>query len=191
MRYFSFFFYRITSLALGKDFALLPNFVRRGQSYFVGLACGEKIQSFFGVGKLTIRNRGSTVTYSVKSLKELYYVIIPHFSKYPLLTLRPNFVRHRASPGFLLLSEVWTKKPEARSKKKLDFELFKSAIELMINKQHLTEQGLPNFVRRGQSYEVGLACGENIFSIRASLGKGLSTKLASVYPDLIPAENLL
>lgn len=49
----------------------------------------------------------------MKPVKELNEVIIPHFTKYPLLT-----------------------------QKRVDFELFKEAIELLVNKKHLTEEGL-------------------------------------------------
>lgn len=50
--------------------------------------------------------------YAVKSLKDLHNVIIPHFTKYPLLT-----------------------------QKRADFELFKLVVELMMNKEHLTQKG--------------------------------------------------
>ena len=102
----------------------------------------ERIQSYFGVGKITLRSRNNQVIYAVKSVKELHSVIIPHFIKYPLLT-----------------------------QKKVDFELFKLAIELLINKKHLTEQGL-----------------REIFSIKALMGKGLSDKLSDVFPNLSPKE---
>ena len=45
----------------------------------------HRIQSFFGVGKITIRKRDGAVYYSVNSLADLA-VIIRHFDKYPLLT---------------------------------------------------------------------------------------------------------
>jgi hypothetical protein len=57
------------------------------------------------------------------------------------------------------------------TQKKVDFYLLKRVVELMVNKKHLTEEGL-----------------REIFSIRASLGKGLSEKLSSVYSDLVPIE---
>lgn len=50
--------------------------------------------------------------YSVKSVKDIYLVIIPHFCKYPLLT-----------------------------QKQADFVLFKNILELMIKKEHLTPLG--------------------------------------------------
>ena len=72
----------------------------------------KKIQSFFAVGKIQTRSRGGHVIYAVKSLKDLHNVIIPHFTKYPLLT-----------------------------QKRADFELFKLVVELMMNKEHLTQKG--------------------------------------------------
>jgi hypothetical protein len=100
----------------------------------------KKIQSFFGVGKIQIRSRGGQGIYQVKSIKDLHNVIIPHFSEYPLLT-----------------------------KKRVDFELFKLAVDLMFNKEHLTDEGL-----------------RKIFSIKASLGKGISKNLMDVYPEVCP-----
>lgn len=103
----------------------------------------KKIQSYFKVGKLKTRtNRNEQITFSVNSVKELQEVIIPHFTKYPLLT-----------------------------KKRIDFELFKQAVELLAEKKHLTDEGL-----------------KEIFSIRSSLGKGLSEKLINIYPDITPKE---
>jgi hypothetical protein len=52
-----------------------------------------KIKSYFGVGKIQIiKNRGHAV-YVVNFIKDLCNVIIPHFEKYPLLTVkRINFL---------------------------------------------------------------------------------------------------
>ena len=100
----------------------------------------EKIQSYFKVGKIVTRTRDNQVIYAVKSVKELNEVIIPHFTKYPLLT-----------------------------QKRVDFVLFKEAIELLVNKKHLTEERL-----------------KELFSVRASLGKGLSDKLVNIYPYILP-----
>lgn len=82
-------------------------------------------------------------TYYVNSLKDLE-IIINHFELYPLL-----------------------------SKKHEDFLLFKAVILLMVNKEHLTEEGLLNIV-----------------SMRASLNKGLSDKLKANFPDIVPAIKL-
>lgn len=103
----------------------------------------KRIQSYFEVDKIVTRTRDNQAIYAVISVKELNEVIIPHFTKYPLLTL-----------------------------KRVDFELFKEAIGLLVNKKHLTEEGL-----------------KELFSIRASLGKGLAEKLVNIYPDLLPKVN--
>jgi hypothetical protein len=68
-------------------------------------------------------------------------IIVNHFENYPLIT-----------------------------KKHSDFLLFKAVIQLMVNKEHLTEEGLLK-----------------IISIRASLNKGLSDKLNDSFPGIIPA----
>jgi len=57
-----------------------------------------------------------------------------------------------------------------RTKKSLDFELFKKAYYIMNNKQHLTKIGF-----------------EQILSLRASINKGLSDKLMNTFPNIIPA----
>jgi len=66
----------------------------------------EKIQAFFGVGNISIGNNNS-VTYYVSSVNDLINVIIPHFDKFPLIT-----------------------------QKRADFLLFKSALEIIHNKEH-------------------------------------------------------
>nr|QIJ45931.1 hypothetical protein [Calonectria ilicicola]QIJ45956.1 hypothetical protein [Calonectria ilicicola] len=73
----------------------------------------QEIQKYFGVGKVqSIKNKGHAV-YVVNSIKDLYNVIIPHFDKYPLLTV-----------------------------KRESFILFKQIVFLMHDKKHLTEEGL-------------------------------------------------
>lgn len=72
-----------------------------------------KIKEFFGVGKVQIiKNKGHAL-YVVNSVKDLHNVIILHFDKYPLLTI-----------------------------KRANYLLFKEIILLMKNKEHLGEQGL-------------------------------------------------
>ena len=47
----------------------------------------EKIQCFFGgIGKISLRKKDNLVYYTVKSVKEIMKVIIPHFEKYSLIT---------------------------------------------------------------------------------------------------------
>lgn len=57
------------------------------------------------------------------------------------------------------------------TKKKLDFILWVKIISIMADKKHLTEQGI-----------------EEIVSIRASLNKGLSSKIITYFPNIIPFE---
>jgi hypothetical protein len=65
-------------------------------------------------------------------------VIIDHFYKYPLIT-----------------------------NKLADYNLFKSAYSILINKEHLTQEGLYKLV-----------------SIKGSLNLGLSSELKSAFPDV-------
>ena len=65
-------------------------------SFIIGLHARElpllvKIQTFFGVGKITIGNN-NTVHYHVSSILDLTNVIIPHFDKYPLITKKSRFL---------------------------------------------------------------------------------------------------
>jgi hypothetical protein len=88
----------------------------------------EKIQSFFGgIGKITIREKDNTAYFTVKSIKDIIHVIIPHFEKYPLLT-----------------------------EKQADFELFKQIVIIMHNKQHLNSKGLNKIISLKSSLNKGL-----------------------------------
>ena len=87
----------------------------------------EKIQSFFGgIGKITIREKDNTAYFTVKSVKDIINVIIPHFEKYPLLT-----------------------------EKQADFELFKQIVIIMHNKQHLDSKGLNKIISLKSSLNKG------------------------------------
>lgn len=81
----------------------------------------------------------NSVQYVVYSVKELQ-VIRKHFEKYQLCT-----------------------------KKRADYELWIKALDLIQNKEHLTEQGL-----------------QKIVAIRASLNLGLSAVLKEAFPKIIP-----
>jgi len=81
----------------------------------------------------------TTLQYMVRSIKDLN-VILSHFDAYPLF-----------------------------SQKRSDYILFKQAIVLIKNKEHLTKQGL-----------------KNILSLKASINLGLSDELQLVFPDIIP-----
>jgi hypothetical protein len=69
------------------------------------------------VGNVTVQKSKNSAFYFVSSIKDLNDIIIPHFDKYPLIT-----------------------------QKRADFILFKSAIELMNKKDHLTHEGLMKIV---------------------------------------------
>lgn len=87
------------------------------------------IQSYFGVGAIyTNKSNNSSVSYTVHSTKDLINVIIPHFDKYPLLTL-----------------------------KSVDFEMFKRVIELMLKGEHLTTEGFRKVVALKATMNTGLS----------------------------------
>ena len=89
----------------------------------------EKIQAFFGVGSIIhrVRKGKASVIYSVQSIKSLKENIIPHFSKYHLM-----------------------------SEKRKDFHLFISVIEIM-TKQHLNQEGLDKIIALKASMNKGLS----------------------------------
>ena len=88
----------------------------------------DRIQCFFGVGKIKYGKNDDTFSYYVSNIKDLREVIIPHFLKYPLIT-----------------------------QKQADFELFKSVAELINNKEHLTIEGLQKIVNIRASQNLGLS----------------------------------
>lgn len=102
----------------------------------------KQIHSFFGVGAISLDNKRNAVAFRVGSTSDFNNVIIPHFDKYPLLT-----------------------------QKHADFILFKSALELMSKKEHLTGDGL-----------------QKIVAIKASMNKGLSDELKLAFPGITPVE---
>lgn len=102
----------------------------------------EKIQAFFGVGDISIGNN-NTVTYYVASVPALTNVIIPHFDRYPLIT-----------------------------KKRADFLLFKSALEIINNK--------------GAKKALSLDYITRLISIKSALNWGLSDVLKEAFPDIVP-----
>jgi len=99
----------------------------------------QDIQSYFGEGK--IRNDAKDkVKFRVESLKDIVSVIIPHFEKYSLIT-----------------------------QKLADYFLFRDVVNMMINKEHLTMNGL-----------------NKIISIKAVINLGLSPELQFYFPDIFP-----
>ena len=91
----------------------------------------------------SITEQGSkSIQFQVKSIKDLK-VIIDFFDKFPLKT-----------------------------KKRADFILFKYVVELVIRKEHLTEEGF-----------------RKILAIKASMNKGfLSYSLKEKFPDIVVVE---
>lgn len=104
----------------------------------------SSIQSFFG-GIGGVSVNNNSAAYYVSSVKDLTNIIYSHFNKYPLLT-----------------------------QKKADFELLKSAIELISRKEHLTPEGL-----------------QNIVNIKASMNRGLSEALSIAFPNYSPVSRPL
>lgn len=100
---------------------------------------------FFSAGSLRVRSRDGQIIYSVYSLEEITNVIIPHFNKYLLNT-----------------------------KKLADYVLFKSAVEMMYHKEHLSSKGL-----------------QKIIGIKSAMNKGLSDKLKIDFPNVIPVKRPL
>jgi hypothetical protein len=101
-------------------------------------------KSFFPVGVLTV-NTENKVKYNVHSVEDIVNVIIPHFDKYPL-----------------------------ESKKYIDYVLFTSAVLLVKERKHHTDNGL-----------------QEVVNIRASLNKGLTEVLSANFPHTIPVTNPL
>lgn len=84
-----------------------------------------------------ISKHGSMLHFRVESIKDLAKVI-NHFDNYPLMT-----------------------------KKNADYELFKKAYYILLNKEHLIKEGLEKFV-----------------GIKASINKGLSDSLKAAFPNV-------
>jgi hypothetical protein len=88
-----------------------------------------QLQDFFsGTGSISISQTRPSVTYSVKSIKDLTSIIIPHFFKYKLLT-----------------------------QKAADFILFTKVVELINKKVHLTSEGLHQIINLKASLNLGIS----------------------------------
>ena len=99
----------------------------------------ELIKSYFG-GLGNITKHNKDKVHLRFTSKSDLSTIIDHFNKYPLLT-----------------------------QKKADFILFKKAVDLINQKEHLTIEGL-----------------QKIIEIRASINKGFSDDLKKAYPKIVP-----
>nr|QBM09649.1 hypothetical protein [Dactylella sp.] len=86
-----------------------------------------KIQAFFG-GIGSITSTKSRARFSVFAFKDVANVILTHFDNYPL-----------------------------QSAKQIDFELWKKCVNIMLNKEHLTQKGLEQII----SYKGGMNFGES------------------------------
>lgn len=90
-----------------------------------------KIKSFFGVGAIYNRSDRKKSVYRVTNVNYLNEIIIPHFTKYPLI-----------------------------SKKGIDFLLWSKVIKIILNKDHLTKSGFSTIlsiyasINRGVSKKV-------------------------------------
>ena len=103
----------------------------------------HSIQSYFGgIGNVFIASDNLSATFEVRSQKYLINTIIPHFLKYPLIT-----------------------------QKCADFLLFKSVLELISQKNHLTPDGF-----------------RKIVAVRATLNRGLTLTLQKAFPNIYPVD---
>ena len=92
------------------------------------LAVLEKLQAYFnGAGKI-VKSGKNTLSYEIRSLEEINYVVLPHFETYCLIT-----------------------------QKKADFELFKQVVEKMKRGEHLTDLGIQEIVNIKASLNKGLS----------------------------------
>lgn len=89
------------------------------------LAILENIKIWFGIGH--IYSSGTKIYYRVESFKDLQ-VIIDHFDKYPLVTV-----------------------------KKLDYALFKESFNIIKLNEHLTEQGINKLIEIKSTLNKGLS----------------------------------
>ncbi len=96
-------------------------------------------QLFGGIGFFN-RSKKNMVSYSVTKLSDIVNIIIPHFNKYPL-----------------------------QSAKSIDFKIWSECIEIMKNKEHLTDEGL-----------------NRIISLKSILNWGLTEKIKFDFPAGLP-----
>ena len=87
-----------------------------------------KIKSFFGVGAIYHRPDKKKSVYRVTNINYIKDVIIPHFTKYPLI-----------------------------SKKRVDFLLWSEVIKLILNKDHLTREGFLKILSHYASINRGVS----------------------------------
>jgi hypothetical protein len=88
----------------------------------------KKIQSYFGVGAIYHRPDRKKSVYRVSNVKYIRDVIIPHFTKYPLI-----------------------------SKKRGDFLLWSEVIKLILKKDHLNKEGFSKILSYYASINKGIS----------------------------------
>jgi hypothetical protein len=98
------------------------------------------LKAYFGGAGNVWKDGKTTFKFRIESIEQILKVVIPHFDKYPLITQKLG-----------------------------DYLLFRDAIELIKNKEHLTLEGL-----------------HKIASIKAILNKGLTDELKAAFPVLNP-----
>lgn len=97
----------------------------------------QRIQSYFDGKGSIVKHGKESLQYVITSIEQITNVVLPHFDKYPLKT-----------------------------QKLADYLLFKDVVELIRNKEHLTEYGL-----------------NKIIALKASLNLGLSDELKTAFPN--------
>ena len=100
----------------------------------------EDIQAFFGGAGSIAKSGKDTFKFRIESLELISNHVIPHFDKYPLVTQKLG-----------------------------DYLLFRSVVEMMKAKEHLTDEGV-----------------NKIVAIKASMNNGLSENLHAAFPNLEP-----
>ena len=114
-----------------------------------------KIKSFFGVGNVYHRSDRKKSIFRVTNANYINNVIIPHFRNYPLI-----------------------------SKKSSDFILWSKVVDLILNKEHLTEKGFLEILSLYASINLvpGGACGA-----WDRQSRGVSKKVSKIYTNIVPA----
>jgi len=92
------------------------------------LALLYSIRDFFGVGRVFCYENEKSAKYVVSKMSDLTNVIIPHFSKYPLL-----------------------------SAKCIDLKLWVMCINILVKKEHLTLKGLNNIISIKSALNKGIS----------------------------------
>ena len=79
----------------------------------------ENVRQYFGVGGVRFSSSDQCYKFEVRSIKDIYKKVLPHFESYPL-----------------------------QSAKRWDFEIFKEICLLVYNNQHLSKERLEEIIRQ-------------------------------------------